>query len=340
LIEETAYAADNKFFIKHCPVAERADFVQRLAGKAKILATDYTSFELHANALVQRAVELQFYKYMLREIPEAREFLETHSEVATRNQKLKGKYDSFKIPACRMSGETCTSLGNGITNLVLTSFVVQLYGGKVLDAIVEGDDGLFAIEGHVPSEADFRKCGCKVKMQVCDDLSSAGFCSMYFVEAGDRRVMMRAAPEKLAKFGWSMSALRFGNEGTRMELLRGAAFALAAELGSCPIFWAVADGVLRDTMGYVPRFDTDGYHRYTASTAVAVRAPSYEVRAAYAQQFGLTVEEQFALECEIRSFGLGGPLVHQLCWTVEREAMWEHVRDRRVGQPVSYAMAR
>jgi len=333
LIESVVYS--SPFFIKHVPVADRAAFIGRLAdaGFSRFLASDFSSFELHANKMVQKAVEIQFYRYMLRDIPEARLFLETHERVATGTQKLDNKHWTFELPACRMSGETCTSLGNGITNLILVHYITQLFGGQFMDAVVEGDDGLYVIRGHVPTEAEFRKCGCSVKLECHDDLSAAGFCSMFFVDTADGRVMMRDAREKLVKFGWTMSTWRLGGPIKLRRLLAACGFALAAEVGSCPILWVVAEQVLRQTVGVEPLFDVDGYHMFTKR--VGVREPTRAVRIAYQELFGVAVDEQLTLEAEIRKYGLRGPRVYDFCYTPARAAMaQEYVVERRAGQPV------
>lgn len=333
LIESVVY--DSPFFVKHVPVADRAKFIGRLAesGYNRFLASDFSSFELHANKMVQKAVEIQFYRYMLREIPEAAEFLAVHERVATGTQKLDSKHWVFEIPACRMSGETCTSLGNGITNLILVHYVTQVFGGQVMDAVVEGDDGLYVIRGHVPTEAEFRQCGCSVKLECHDDLSAAGFCSMFFVETTEGRVMMRDAREKLVRFGWTMSTWRLGGPTKLRRLLAASGFALAAEVGSCPILWVVAQQVLRETMGVEPLFCEDGYHMFTSR--VGVREPTLAVRVAYQQLFDVDIAQQLALEDEIRRMGLNGPKVYEFCYTPARAAMFqEYAIQRRAGQPV------
>lgn len=337
LIETMAYA--SPFFIKHVPVAERGSVVQRLAAAGtKILSSDFSSFELHANARVQRCVELQFYAYMLREIPEAALFLKTHAQVATKDQVLYGKHHRFVIPACRMSGETCTSLGNGITNLILVNFVTHVFGGQVVDGLVEGDDGLYAISGHIPTQQEFREAGCDVKLEQHEDLNTAGFCSMFFVDVDGQRIMMRDFREKLVKFGWTTSALRFGSPEVLLQLLRGSATALACELGSCPVLWIVAREVLSMTVGMKPIIDNDGFHWYTS--AVSLRAPPIAARMAYERLFNVSVADQLALEQEIVQFGLSGPLLRSYCLTSERATMWSLVRERKRGMPVALARDR
>lgn len=323
LIERYVYT--SPFFVKHIPVAGRAAFVERLAehGLSRFFGSDYSSFELHAHARMQKAIELPMYEYMLREIsgfvPECREFLQTHRKVATCTQVLENKHCAFKLRACRMSGETCTSLGNGITNLILAAFIVHLNGGDIVDGVVEGDDGLFVVRGKVPTCSFFRDCGCLVKLEASDQLSDAGFCSMYYVDTPSGRVAMRDFREKAVKFGWSTAPAACFSMSARAGLLAAAGFSLAAEAGSCPVLWKIAQRVLMVSCGVQPRFERDGYHSFT--TNVHVQPPSMAVRVAYSLRFDISVSEQLQLEREIDLSGLTGPMMFGFCYTPERAKM-------------------
>lgn len=333
LIEKFVYD-ESPFFIKHIPVAQRANFVGRLAEKGNtFLSTDFSSFELHANAAIQETCEHQFYSWMLSEIPEAKEFLDIHKHVCTADQTIINKFWNFVIPACRMSGETSTSLGNGITNLCLVTFVVRQMGGKVLDAVVEGDDGLFVMNGHVPTEKEFAHFGLDVRLQASHDLSEAGFCSMYFVETPQGRVMMRGPDEKIVKLAWSLSPSRFGNDRVLKSLLRATALALGCELGKCPIFWIIAKMMINETTGVEPKFDSDGYHFPVGN--VDIVEPSDAVRAVYAHYFKVDVSTQLKIEEEIRTCGFQGPLLYALCYTQARAQMWRHVKVVTKGAPIA-----
>jgi len=332
LIEAATYI--SPMFVKHVPVPQRGDFVERLAQHdVRILASDFSSFELHAHRQVQLAVEQQFYKYMLQYIPQAAHFLEVHRSVCTRKQTLVNKFWKFIIPACRMSGETSTSLGNGITNLVLIHFITELYGGKVLDAVVEGDDGLYAIKGHAPTVRECASCGTNVKLSLCENLDTAGFCSMVFARTGMARVPLRDFREKLVKFGWTLSDFRFSSERVKSSLLRAAGLALAYENNACPVLWKVAECVLRDTVGVVPRFVEDGYHQAPDIRNLQLQEPTADVRAVYAELYDISVGEQIALEHEIERCGLLGPMLFDFVQTDARCKMWENVRVRSMACP-------
>lgn len=341
LIEESTYCSE--FFIKHVPVEDRPAFVRRLEDlpHTGLFGSDYSSFELHAHAKMQRAVELQFYRYMLREgrgLDEVELFLKTHERVATAKQHLDNKHASFVIDACRMSGETCTSLGNGITNLVLAHFVCHRKGTKILGGVVEGDDGLFALAGQPPTVADFAECGCKVKLEPVRSVEEAGFCSMYYTASTMGPVMVRDFREKLVKFGWTSCRAGFFSEKTRNGLLAAAGFSLAAEMGSCPVLWRVAECVLSETRGVAPVVELDGYKTFT--THVKVREPDMAVREFYAHKFGVTVRQQLDLEDEISRVGLTGPLMYEACVTPDRTKMATLVRKRPAGMLIQQACDR
>lgn len=343
LIEETAYT--SAFFVKHVPVADRPDFISRLASaNLRLFGSDWSSFEVHATAAIQRVVELPFYRYMLSGLPAdsgAAEFLRTHERVATQDQKLRNKHTTFKIPACRMSGETCTSLGNGFTNLVLIHFVVARYGSRVIDMVVEGDDGLSAVLGPVPKEEFFRSCGCIVKLEEARDLSDAGFCSMYTVQTGDRTVMLRDFREKAVKFGWSSTPQAVVSAEARRSLLAGSGMSLAAECGSCPILYKIAECAIRDTAGASPKYDASAHWKQQQHTPTTRTCePTMEVRSEYQRMFGIGIDDQLAIESEIERCRLRGPLLHLACYTPDRAKMATLIRVRRAGVPIADATNR
>jgi hypothetical protein len=296
---------------------------------------------------MQRAIELPFYEYMLKLVrnqPGVAEFLDTHRRVATAKQKLWNKHASFVLDACRMSGETCTSLGNGITNLVLAHYVAWKTGAQVLDGVVEGDDGLFVLRGKPPTKEQFADHGCIVKLEPVHDLALAGFCSMYVVEVDGKPVLIRDFREKLVKFGWTTTRSAVYSANARKGLLAAAGFSLAAEAGSCPVLWKVAECVLRDTVGATP----DYQHEYKATAVQGfeddirqrVHSPSRAVREAYERMFNIDVSEQLRIEQEIETCGLTGPHIAMHCWTNDRAKMVHLRRDRRRGEPITYALDR
>lgn len=162
------------------------------------------------------------------------------------------------IMARRMSGEMSTSLGNGFTNVCLFLFCcknngLDVFGGKDVVGVVEGDDGLFAVAHDPPTAEQFAALGFDIKIEQHDHLNEASFCGMVFDVVEKSNVADPA--ELLAKFGWTTSPSKFGGLKVMKELLRAKSLSLACELGSCPIAHALAAFGLRVTRGSRYKFD-------------------------------------------------------------------------------------
>lgn len=322
-IEETAFR--SALFIKHVAHAERPATLRRFLGM-HVFSSDFSSFEKHMSPKMMDAVELQFYKYMLSEFPEAAEFLTTHRRVVCAPQVLRTRNGRTfrRVPACRMSGEMCTSLGNGITNVAVMTFGVHMFGGHVDDCIVEGDDGVYAVSGHIPTEQELASIGLRVKLQPHDDASEAGFCQM-FVAGEEEPVVVRDFRAKLVKFGWSISDLALSVKN-RQGLLRSGALSLLSELPCCPVLTAVGEYFEKTTQGVEPIFESDGYHIDQPEVVAAKPIPTV-VRQAYARLFDVSVDDQILLESEIRQSGLTGMTLARYCRTDHNAHMWStHVR--------------
>jgi len=154
-----------------------------------------------------------------------------------------------------MSGEMCTSLGNGFTNLMLALFIASLRHGH-LEGYVEGDDGLFATDFELTKE-DYLNLGFTMKN--VDEVFHPGwasFCGMLF---GDSLQIVRSPRRFLENFGWTHSAVH-GGEKVMLGLLRAKALSAVYETPHCPIVSVLARRALHHTRGVTPRFVNDGFH--------------------------------------------------------------------------------
>lgn len=79
-----------------------------------------------------------------------------------------------------MSGDMCTSLGNGFSNKMKAEFLAYKAGGTI-DGFVEGDDGLFVTNFELRS-SDYEKLGFTIKIEEIADPCEASFCGMIFGE--------------------------------------------------------------------------------------------------------------------------------------------------------------
>jgi len=286
-------------FIKHVPVPDRPAFLARyFAGSSgPFYETDYSQFEKHFLPDVMQALEMVLYRHMLRNFPRVFSVLE--ASLSGRNVC---KYRGFiiKVFGRRMSGDMCTSLGNGFSNLMLFSFVCWRKGGTS-KGIVEGDDGLFISTVRLTVQ-DFCDLGFDIKICVFEQCNQASFCGMLMSSDG---CLMRDPGRVIPKFGWSFSARRNGNKRVRDRLLVAKAMSLAYESPRCPLVWALAKSVLAHHDRISPLFEqgyTEGMvkgwvDKYgTGDLKDRLVGPSLQCRVEYAEKFGISVPLQLKVE--------------------------------------------
>lgn len=239
-------------FIKKIPHKDRPKYIDDLINivGARVLCTDYSSFESSFTAEVQLHCEFVLYEYMTQYLPERDDYLR-HMRGQIEKNICDFKHFSISLEAKRMSGEMNTSLGNGFTNLMLMYFVCHLKGISKEDIrmVVEGDDGLTAIVGPtLPTTEDFAKLGFTVKLEVKDSIHTASFCGVIY-HPDDCINVTDPLPE-LMTFGWSTR--RYANSGhtIRMQLLRSKALSMIYQYPGCPILQSLAWYGLRVTSRY------------------------------------------------------------------------------------------
>lgn len=246
LIEKKVFA--HGAFIKKIPVADRPRYImERLAREGcKILETDYTSFEALFRPEIMEAVEMQLYEYMTSARADGREWYNTIHEVLVGENVCHFKNFKVRTRGRRMSGEMCTSLGNSFSNLMFMLFMAEEKGAWT-KGVVEGDDGLFAWHGPLPTSADFERLGLRIKLEVRDDVSSASFCGLIF-DPQDL-VNIRDPRDVLAEFAWVDQRYARARGRKLLALLRCKALSIAHQYPGCPILAALARYGLRVTAG-------------------------------------------------------------------------------------------
>lgn len=238
-VEHAVYSQLSQYFLKGVPTNRKAHAIVDKLGTVGglFLGLDVTSWESSVTEDVADACELQLYDYMLcAAAPEVAKYI--------RNEQLsahKIRYRDFlvKVRGGRMSGDLWTSLGNGFTNLMIVLYTCSKLGYSP-PGVVEGDDGLFRLEGPPPTKDMFALLGFDAKIELFTSVGSAGFCKMKF----DEELTHICDPvEKLCKFGWTTSIK--ASERTRLNLLYTKALSLKAEYPCCPIVSPFADYVIR-----------------------------------------------------------------------------------------------
>lgn len=293
----------SRWFIKHIPIPDRPKFLWRLNKKgAYKYESDYSKFEASFSRSILSACEMELYAYVLSEYPE---FLRIYKKaLCSENGMYTDKGHKGTCSARRQSGEMSTSLGNGITNLMLFLFICHKHDIEG-DCAVEGDDGLYSVSAPLKSEW-FEQLGFKIKLVQVQDIFHANFCGMTFSEAGE---LIRNPRYVLQTFGWIEGYLQASDKVLK-ELLRAKALSLCYETPQCPIIGALGRYALEVTKGSAVRWVNDGYHKVPKdSFPIKSFNPDPSTRVLVQEFFDISVETQLKVEelimsgrlCEIQS---------------------------------------
>lgn len=294
-------------FIKYVPVPLRPGYITDMLYRpgAKYLVSDYTAFESHFSAEVILNVEYALYEHMLNEVTGARPLLAELRECLCGSNYCNFKHFTGVVSATRMSGEMCTSLGNGFTNWSLMDFAAYKHNTMV-SGVVEGDDGLFTFANNIiPDEAFFAKLGFTVKLQTVPSIAEAGFCGMYFDP--EDQIVVADPIEPLAGFGWFPSKYIHSKRARLLELIRAKSYSLAYQYAGCPVLQSLGHYGLRSTKHIdLQRYlDKDrnisGWEKeqlleaISKRTIVAKEVP-IKTRLLFEKQFGVSITVQLELE--------------------------------------------
>lgn len=293
-LESVVYALPP--FIKHTPVPERPSRIMQLQRDGcRVYATDFTAFESHFEREFMLNVECAVYRVAFRKYPAISKLI--LESLTGRNQCSTRMGLRYSVVARRMSGDMCTSLGNGLTNYLLAAFIAR-DKGHVLNGVVEGDDGLFVTDARLTTD-DYAKLGFTIKMDEFTDVRDAGFCQMYF---DNPRELVKSIYAVLHKFSWTHSFLGAGVR-IQQELLRAKALSGVYETPQCPILGVLYREALEATRGVAARFVYDGYHSTVPHDTMKIPSfnPSQQTREFYARKFGIPVQLQLEVESAIRN---------------------------------------
>jgi hypothetical protein len=300
-----------KWFVKFIPVADRATYIKEYvdAEGSLFIATDYTSLEASLVSQMMMCAEIQLYTYMLGETSRAGD-IPILVDALTSLQHCRAS-GMLVTTFARMSGDMCTSLGNGFTNLMLQFFIAKECGWDLpLVGVVEGDDGLFRVSGPIPADNVFEALGMRIKLDVFDRVGDAGFCQLYFSD--DCSQNLRDPIKILVRTGWTMSRFMHAGERVMMELLRAKAFSLLCETPTCPIVCAYALWLVRATKGHKiadPYMDVNSWwvdqlmrtSNLDKCIDLASAGPTLGQRLFVASKWGVGVQDQIDIEAHFNS---------------------------------------
>lgn len=287
-IEQKVFA--NHHFIKHVPVAERPSLISRLWHPlCRTFQSDYSNFEASFQPKILQACELKLYSYMLSSFPVLSRII--CKTIAGVNHGRTRAGVAFTLKGRRMSGDMCTSLGNGFTNLMVWSFLCSLSEAE-WDGYVEGDDGIFCVYNGVPPTAEqYTQLGFVVKLEEVEKPQYASFCGIISFD----NTSIREPHKFMMGFGFIDSALDC-SERTALSRLRAKALSALYETPNDPIVRPMALQALRLTKHVSPIYVHDGYHSTYGNAVPVLSSIDMSTRLFYQTMFGVTVQQQLALE--------------------------------------------
>lgn len=309
-IEDVVYK--HPAFIKHIAVEDRPAYILKyLRRKGVIIATDYTAFESLFVTQLMEACEFVLYDFMVQNLPNGAEIMQKIRRILGGLNHCEFKHFWFRILATRMSGEMNTSLGNGFSNLMFMLFACACFESEAV-GVVEGDDGLFVVSGPIPTSDFFSKLGLKIKLEVCDSLSSASFCGIIFDV--DDCINIRDPIKVLLSFGWCTANYVNCKESKFRALLRCKALSLVHQYNGCPILTSLGLYALRMTEGVTlysmikllnSKF-TGSYVReqtmpYLFKKLPVIKAPGIKTRILMEEVFKIPISIQMLIESELNS---------------------------------------
>lgn len=340
-IEEELFKLE--WFIKYVPVDERPKHIldNLFQEGATVIATDHTCYEAHFSPLLFLVCEMQLYWYMTQLLSDTEWFpLVFYTMLGWNRCRFRTFW--IWILATRMSGEMCTSCGNGFANLMYMLFTGYKCGLKSIKGRVEGDDGLFTFYGKVPTSADFAKLGLIVKLDLCDSLSEASFCGI--VADMIDLINIKDPIAALLDFGWATQQYSGANDRKLKRILRTKAFSLVFQYPGCPILDALGRYGLRITDGLkfkMPASMTPyekekfmlSYNKY--KNHLPVRTCTFRTRFLMEKIYKVSILHQFLIENYLNSLQDIRPLDH---WAILANCPRTHVDyyDRFSGPNIPY----
>lgn len=285
------------YFVKGLTEQERIEKIVETFGKRAVYVTDYSAFETHFTPDLLAHCEFVMYKYMLQGIPGAIDKL----KVLLGSNRLVSRYFHGLLEGVRMSGEMNTSLGNGFSNLMLMLFIAEEQGFKVLNCLVEGDDGLFEISGKPPTAALFKSYGLELKIAPALP-HTASFCGCVFNPDNHRNF---GHPLKhLIAFGWTGRRHLSLRTKKATELLMSRIYSFCALYPGVPLIWKLCELCLRKYQRVKfcrAKKYLDRYKQGNITFTERVVSPDLSDRLFFEEITGITPCEQLCIETEMET---------------------------------------
>jgi hypothetical protein len=302
-IEDEVYKMPE--FIKHIPVKDRGKYIEERLYRVgcKYLTSDFTSYESLFTKMLMQHCERLLYDHMTKYLPDHREFMAMFDKFLLGKNNLISRYFKAQIEATRMSGEMCTSLGNGFSTMCFCYFIFDKVGFLEPELVVEGDDNAASGYGTAPTKEDFASLGLVIKIEEFQIFSDMSFCGLLFDQQAKQIV---TDPLKvMATFGWGPKEYVNARTSKLMSLLRCKSLSFAHQYPACPVVTALAHYGLRVTAGYDVRAIAqsrtfDSYKREQLRQAMSAPLVREEIhpntRALVERVFNISIYDQFRIE--------------------------------------------
>lgn len=283
------------------------------AGCTDFSTSDYTSYEGLFNSELLINVEMIMYNYMMANVKtfEATRFLKIiNSTLPSLNISIYNGLISW-ITGKRMSGEMCTSLGNGFANIIILAYIVSCRGGELI-AVVEGDDSLFSTRGCEIYDQDFIDMGMVAKRERHPHVGLASFCGNVFdPEVKHVITDARAAMCKIAALNVKYAG---ASDKVKLQLIKSKCLSLAHQYPGCPIVSPLVLNILNQlrsiTVSKRVISGMQSYKREEYLRDVYGDMPVYKIqpgsRVLMEDAFGITIQEQLTLEKRLAAVNLIG----------------------------------
>ena len=275
-----------KSFVKGLNPTDRIVRISETVIGKFFYGSDFSRFESQMTKDTMEICEMQLYRHF--GLPER------YLAPLTGENELRFGGVTAKVEATRMSGDMCTSIGNGFTNLMVNLYAAHVLGA-VCTGVVEGDDGLFATD-ILPSEELISELGFKMSVDRVSNLGDAGFCSSWWTNSGERCLNVRRV---LSRIGWSFVCPPNANDEFRQKLLNAKLESMCDLSDSTPVLWKLQKyhkgrGLAHD----------DGYHNASSSGKYwnetsglcNLKEPSMELRLFVARTQQLSIADQLMIE--------------------------------------------
>jgi len=334
-----------EWFIKTVPVRDQPEHLISVLYDlfSPISNNDATSYEAHFKKIIMTNIEFVVYFYMCQFSPIYMDKMHKIYKALTGKQTLFFKHVWLTVPAMRCSGEMNTSLGNGLTTVLLVLFIAW-----VRQAIVrlkaEGDDNLsvWQFEDAVPTERDWAELGWVMKVERPNCISSASFCGNIF-DLDDQRVIVDPR-NALLDFGWVRKAYVGVGPKVLKQLLRSKALSMAHQYNGCPIlglFGRHVVGLTKDVIMRKSIIDTMNVYDKEQYLAIVVKElppyiePTPASRFLVNSLYGISIDEQICFERSIEKIQLWSAVeLNFLTTTLTEETYSDYTAP--VGEPWVY----